>query len=301
MKSAPTNHKQEHNRIFILNETILRTSPALAVEIGLNESIVLLQLEFWISISNNIYDGRRWTYQSVRDMQEKAFPFWSIDTINRTVNKLIARKYIIEGNYNKAQYDKTRWFALNFEVLANLKSIAIKGLENQAPSDATQNRTGLYENRTRSPQNRTTIPENTTDIINANPNFSENPDDVPNDDKDSISIVGDDYYMAIEQKMASLGIRVTASPVDSQAMAKVKKAGVAINVVLSTMDEVFANNRASNNSKKIRSFGYFVPAIMEAQQKLKSMLDVDAKYRIAAENTKKRIEQAKKLLKARNA
>jgi len=132
-------------------------------------------------------------------------------------------------------------------------------------------------------------------------NFSENPDDVPNDDKDSISIVGDDYYMAIEQKMASSGIRVTASPVDSQAMAKVKKAGVAIDVVLSTMDEVFANNRASNNSGKIRSFGYFVPAIMEAQQKLKSMLDVDAKYRIAAENTKKRIEQAKKLLEVRNA
>ena len=34
MKSAPTNHNPERERIFILNETIIRTSPTLACEIA---------------------------------------------------------------------------------------------------------------------------------------------------------------------------------------------------------------------------------------------------------------------------
>ena len=66
-------------RIFTLNEpNAPRINPALAKEIGLNESLILLQIEFWISISNNEREGKRWTYQSVRDMQEKSFSFWKI-------------------------------------------------------------------------------------------------------------------------------------------------------------------------------------------------------------------------------
>ncbi len=114
------------NRIFTLNEPYgLRINSALANEIGLNESIVLLQIEFWISISSNVIDGRCWTYQSIRGMHKTAFPFWSIATINRTIQSLIDKGYIIEGNFNKAKYDKTRWLALNFEKLSELKSISI--------------------------------------------------------------------------------------------------------------------------------------------------------------------------------
>lgn len=148
-------------RIFTLNEpNAPRINPALAKEIGLNESLILLQIEFWISISNNERDGKRWTYQSVRDMQEKSFSFWSISTINRAVNKLIDEGYIIEGNFNKKKYDKTRWFALNFETLNELESISINGDD----TGVFHNDTRSIQNDTRSIQNDTTIPEITTEI-----------------------------------------------------------------------------------------------------------------------------------------
>ena len=148
-------------RIFTLNEpNAPRINPALAKEIGLNESLILLQIEFWISISNNERDGKRWTYQSVRDMQEKSFSFWSISTINRAVNKLIDEGYIIEGNFNKKKYDKTRWFALNFETLNELESISINGDD----TGVFHNDTRSNQNDTHSNQNDTTIPEITTEI-----------------------------------------------------------------------------------------------------------------------------------------
>lgn len=151
--------KLSRKRIFILNEpNAPRINPALAKEIGLNESLILLQIEFWISISKNFYDGRYWTYQSVRDMKEKTFPFWSIATINRAVNKLIDEKYLIEGNYNKKKYDKTRWFALNPTKINELKSISM-GDE----TGVFQNDTRSNQNDTRSNQNETTIPEITTE------------------------------------------------------------------------------------------------------------------------------------------
>lgn len=161
MKSIPTDYEPVRERIFILNETIIRTSPTLACEIGHNESMILLQLDFWISISNNYYDGRFWTYQSVRDMKKKAFPFWSIATINRTIGKLLAKEYVIEGNYNKHKYDKTRWFALNSDKLSELQSIAIRKLQTQLGHDAAQN-------DTRPAQNDTTIPENPTENTTEN-------------------------------------------------------------------------------------------------------------------------------------
>ena len=162
MSSARTSYQ----RIFVLNEPVSpRINPALAVEIGLNESIVLLQIEYWISVSQHFIDGQRWTYQSVREMQKKVFPFWSIATINRTVQSLLQKGYIIEGNFNKAKYDKTRWFALNFEKLSELKSIAI-----QYDTGVFQNETRSTQNETHSTQNETTIPktttENTTEIDN---------------------------------------------------------------------------------------------------------------------------------------
>jgi len=174
------NLNRNNNRIFVLNELSLRLSPALANEIGLNESIMLLQIEYWIRIApeKNIIDGRKWTFQSVRQMQEKAFTFWSISTINRTANVLIDKGFIIEGNYNKHTYDKTRWFALNYENLSQLEGIVVGGHGDTGPyqndtgheTPPYQNDTGSNQNDTGLCQNDTTIPqitpENTPESIN---------------------------------------------------------------------------------------------------------------------------------------
>lgn len=112
--------------MFVPNNPLaLRICPELASEIGLNESIILLQLEFLISISNHYIDGRRWTYQSIRELKEKYFPFWNESTIKRTLSKLISLGLITRGNYNKASYDKTNWYAMVYDNVKNLASISI--------------------------------------------------------------------------------------------------------------------------------------------------------------------------------
>lgn len=150
----------KYKRVLLFNNPIApRICPELACEIGLTESLLLLQIDYWISISDNERDGMLWTYQSVRDIQQKAFPFLSVATISRALNNLIEKGYLIVGNYNDKKYDKTRWFALNYYKLKELKSIRV----DDEGSGVFQNETRSFQNETRKLQNETTIPEITTD------------------------------------------------------------------------------------------------------------------------------------------
>lgn len=148
--------------------TVTRIIPELAVEIGLNESIVLLQIAFWIKTANNCLAGNWWTFQSVRGMQEKAFGYMGLATINRTIKNLEDRRLITTGNFNKRKGDKTRWFALNPEGLSKLNSIKIVSIdESGAVSDWNtpfQNGTPMFQIGTPSDQNGTTLPETPTEI-----------------------------------------------------------------------------------------------------------------------------------------
>ena len=98
--------KFDRNRIFVLNEpNAPRLNPALANEIGLNESIMLLQIEFWIAISGKEIDGEYWVYQSETELMN-FFTFWSKSTISRVVRSLEKKDLIRIGNYNKYKYDR---------------------------------------------------------------------------------------------------------------------------------------------------------------------------------------------------
>ena len=137
-------------RLYVLNDpTVLRIIPALAAKIGLNESIVLMQIDYLKSISNTeSKKGRPWTYQSIRALREGYFPFWSIATINRIIESLQKHRLIRCDNFNKAAYDKTRWMSLNYGKISRLGCVMV--------SD------GVSQNETRSAQNETPIPETTT-------------------------------------------------------------------------------------------------------------------------------------------
>lgn len=157
----PKPHKNPHskfaaNRIFTLNNPQApRLCPELAKEIGLNESLVFLQIEYWIAISDNERDGRKWTYQSTSAMKEQAFSFWSEDTIQRAIKSLVRKNLIIEGEYNKKSYDRTKWYAINFEGVEKLESISVRSAKSIAATCGNGQ-----------PQNAVTIPETTTEITN---------------------------------------------------------------------------------------------------------------------------------------
>jgi len=101
---------------ILLAEQPLIVVPKLAVLLGLNEALVLQQLHYWVNKSSNIRDGRRWVYNSITEWR-KQFPFWSTDTVKRTVSKLVNSKLVIKDTFNRSAFDRTLWYTIDYDML----------------------------------------------------------------------------------------------------------------------------------------------------------------------------------------
>lgn len=109
---------------LLLDEQPLLIMPKLATKIGLNESIALQQIHYWLEINKkankNFRDGRFWTFNSYAEW-EKQFPFWSSRTIQRSITNLEKMKLVITGNYNKLKIDRTKWYSIDYKVVEILE------------------------------------------------------------------------------------------------------------------------------------------------------------------------------------
>lgn len=101
---------------LLIDDYPILVLPKLATEIGLNEAIILQQMHYWINKSNHIHDNKRWIYNSYKEW-EQHFPFWSNATIRRTISSLEKQELVLVGNYNKAGFDKTKWYSINYSTL----------------------------------------------------------------------------------------------------------------------------------------------------------------------------------------
>ena len=159
------------NNLLIDDYPIL-VLPKLATEIGLNEAIVLQQMHYWLKKSNHNYDGRRWIYNSFPEWQ-KHFPFWSVMTIKRAVYSLEKQNLLYVGNYNKAKFDKTKWYSINYEKLEGMKR---PSYQNDTTSVSKRN-DGVYQNDMTNTRDYTEITTETTNnnILSGNPTVSRIP------------------------------------------------------------------------------------------------------------------------------
>lgn len=91
--------------------------------IGLNESIILQQIHNWLNINEkadiNYYEGKYWIYNTISDWQDQ-FPFWSYDTVKRTLKSLRNMNLLLTGNFNKSDYDRTLWYTINYDEVSKL-------------------------------------------------------------------------------------------------------------------------------------------------------------------------------------
>ena len=95
-----------------------------AKKYGAEEAILLQNFIFWIrhnkaNGTTHDRDGRTWTYNSQRALGV-LFPFWTRKQIRRILDSLIVQGVLILGEYNKAAYDKTSWYALSDESILQL-------------------------------------------------------------------------------------------------------------------------------------------------------------------------------------
>ena len=114
----------------------LKLDRVLASKIGLNEAIILQQIQYWTekneAKNNNFRDGHFWVFNTVPEWQEQ-FSFWCTRTIERTLAKLEKDGLLIVGNFNLKRYDRTKWYRIDYDKLEN--TVNPKPKEPQEPQD----------------------------------------------------------------------------------------------------------------------------------------------------------------------
>lgn len=110
------------NDYLLIDGTQIPVTSELAQVVGLNEAIVLQEVFYWCKVNRREkrppHDGYYWVFNSYQKWQKNHFPWWSVSTIRRTFEKLEANNLLVVGNYNKSKMDQTKWYRVNFPVLA---------------------------------------------------------------------------------------------------------------------------------------------------------------------------------------
>jgi DnaD/phage-associated family protein len=157
---------------LLLDEEPLVVLPSLAASVGLNESIILQQLHYWLERSNHVYEGHKWVYNTYEEWQEQ-FPFWSVSTIRRIILKLEEKGLIIVGNFNKSKIDKTKWYRINYAKLNALSEPEISTA--QSDISTAQNEQTTDEIDSPSAQNEQSMCSTwSDDLLNLNRPIPEN-------------------------------------------------------------------------------------------------------------------------------
>jgi len=68
--------------------------------------------------------GFLWLRKTVREVRE-VFKFWGVATIDRIIQSLLAKGYMVAGDFDEGPGKGGRWMRFDFERLSNLKSIKV--------------------------------------------------------------------------------------------------------------------------------------------------------------------------------
>jgi hypothetical protein len=164
---------EKHNiSSLLLDEQPLVVLPKLAVLIGLNESIVIQQLHYWIQKNldkqDHIKDGRVWCWNTYEEWRVNNFPWWSDATIKRAFQSLVEIGIVIKDRHNKRSFDRTGWYTIDYDALAQYVSNRVGQndlIEQINPDDRAGQNDPLQGGKVTSSsgQNDGTIPETTTE------------------------------------------------------------------------------------------------------------------------------------------
>lgn len=102
---------------LLINEPPLQVLPSLANKIGLNESIVLQQIHYWLAYAKKEYDGKKWIYKTFEHWHEQDFHFWSERTIQRIFKKLIDIGLLLSKKLAINKYNRVNFYTIDYEKL----------------------------------------------------------------------------------------------------------------------------------------------------------------------------------------
>lgn len=106
---------------LLFDERPLVVQPRLAFLLGgSDEAIILQQVHYWTQKNMNIKDGYSWVYNSMKEWH-KQFYWISESSVKRIFTKLEKKGVLITGNYNKAKFDKTKWYRIDYGALDEME------------------------------------------------------------------------------------------------------------------------------------------------------------------------------------
>jgi len=150
-----------------------------AVKYGIEEALIISNFQFWInknySDGINKHDDRTWTYNTTESLA-KLFPYMTTRAVRYALDGLVKKGVLIKGNYNKAGYDRTAWYAFFDEktwlytVASDLTKTA-NGFDKNVNSHLTKTANGFDKNVQPIPDNK---PDRKQQIENTNKEISEN-------------------------------------------------------------------------------------------------------------------------------
>ncbi|BET97669.1 conserved phage C-terminal domain-containing protein [Xenorhabdus taiwanensis] len=102
--------------LLLLKSRPLVVIPELAMRLGLNEAIILQQIQYWLTETSSGVEvnGCRWIYNTVDKWQEQ-FPFLSGSTIKRALGNLKKMGVLRIEQINKSSHDRTNYYAINYD------------------------------------------------------------------------------------------------------------------------------------------------------------------------------------------
>lgn len=151
----------------------------LAVKYGVNAAVILNHIAFWVKTNEskkvNFFEGRYWTYNSVRAFNE-TFPYLGVNQIRQALNKLVADGMIQKGNYNKAAYDRTTWYALTEKsdpLFKNAFADNHKSIYQKSQMEVSEITNGFTQNH------KSIYPKSQMDLPKITNPFAENHEPIP--------------------------------------------------------------------------------------------------------------------------
>lgn len=148
---------------LLIAEPPLQVLPSLATAIGLNEAIFLQQIYYWsLGASGVEADGHRWIYNT-QEQWRAQFPFWSVDTIQRTVKSLRTKGVLLTTNkMNRSKMDRTLWYAIDHEKLDDLIDDSAESRNDNRKLRLSSPQDAAMEDRNLPDSNQETTQETTT-------------------------------------------------------------------------------------------------------------------------------------------
>lgn len=101
------------------NETPILISTTLAMNIGLNEALMLQHLNDLVQTSGSLKEGEKWVSKTLMEFHQQ-LPFWSKSTIDRILKKLEQLNVIEVGNFNERKTDRTKWYRIDVEEVKKM-------------------------------------------------------------------------------------------------------------------------------------------------------------------------------------